>query len=99
MVTRGFVEYDAIAKTYMLPAEHAAFLTRAVVSDNIAVKARRLAIVAMDPARRPLKASLKKPKLVSPATVTPEFEPIIVKKGQTRFDGFGDKILSLYLGA
>lgn len=25
-----------------------------------------------------------------------EFEPIIVKKGQTRFDGFDDKILSLY---
>ncbi|KAM3103438.1 IS256 family transposase [Phormidesmis sp. 146-12] len=25
-----------------------------------------------------------------------EFEPIILKKGQTRFDGFDDKILSLY---
>lgn len=25
-----------------------------------------------------------------------EFEPILVKKGQTRFDGFDDKILSLY---
>jgi putative transposase len=25
-----------------------------------------------------------------------QFEPIIVKKGQTRFDGFDDKILSLY---
>jgi putative transposase len=25
-----------------------------------------------------------------------EFEPIIVKKGQIRFDGFDDKILSLY---
>jgi ubiquinone/menaquinone biosynthesis C-methylase UbiE len=37
MVTGGFVEYDAIAKTYTLPAEHAAFLTRAAASDNIAV--------------------------------------------------------------
>lgn len=25
-----------------------------------------------------------------------EFEPVIVKKGQTRFNGFDDKILSLY---
>ncbi|KAM3104227.1 IS256 family transposase [Phormidesmis sp. 146-33] len=25
-----------------------------------------------------------------------EFEPILIKKGQTRFDGFDDKILSLY---
>lgn len=25
-----------------------------------------------------------------------EFEPVIVRKGQTRFDGFDDKILSLY---
>ncbi|MBD1849753.1 transposase [Cyanobacteria bacterium FACHB-502] len=25
-----------------------------------------------------------------------KFEPIIVKKGQTRFDGFDDKVLSLY---
>ncbi|MBE9180614.1 methyltransferase domain-containing protein [Oculatella sp. LEGE 06141] len=40
MVTGGFVEYDAIAKTYMLPAEHAAFLIRAAASDNIAVFAQ-----------------------------------------------------------
>jgi SAM-dependent methyltransferase len=40
MVTGGFVEYDAIAKTYTLPAEHAAFLTRAAASDNIAVFAQ-----------------------------------------------------------
>lgn len=29
-------------------------------------------------------------------TATPEFEPLIVKKGQTRFNGLDDKILSLY---
>jgi SAM-dependent methyltransferase len=40
MVTGGFVEYDAIAHTYTLPAEHAAFLTRAAASDNIAVFAQ-----------------------------------------------------------
>jgi ubiquinone/menaquinone biosynthesis C-methylase UbiE len=36
MVTARLVEYDPVAKTYSLPAEHAAFLTRAAASDNIA---------------------------------------------------------------
>jgi SAM-dependent methyltransferase len=36
MVTARLVEYDPIAKTYSLPAEHAAFLTRTAASDNIA---------------------------------------------------------------
>jgi 2-polyprenyl-3-methyl-5-hydroxy-6-metoxy-1,4-benzoquinol methylase len=40
MVTGGFVDYDPTAKTYVLPGEHAAFLTRAVASDNIAVFAQ-----------------------------------------------------------
>jgi SAM-dependent methyltransferase len=37
MATGGVVEYDAAAETYKLPAEHAAFLTRAAVPNNIAV--------------------------------------------------------------
>lgn len=36
MVTGRFVEYNPIDKTYSLPAEHAALLTRASGSDNIA---------------------------------------------------------------
>lgn len=36
MVTGRFVDYDPNHKTYSLPAEHAAFLTRAAASDNIA---------------------------------------------------------------
>jgi SAM-dependent methyltransferase len=36
MVTGRFVEYDPSDKTYYLPREHAAFLTRAAASDNIA---------------------------------------------------------------
>lgn len=36
MVTGRLIEYDAIAKTYSLPAEHAAFLTRASSPDNLA---------------------------------------------------------------
>jgi ubiquinone/menaquinone biosynthesis C-methylase UbiE len=37
MVTGGIVEYSAASKTYKLPAEHAAFLTRKAGSDNIGV--------------------------------------------------------------
>ncbi len=36
MVTGRLVDYDPNHKTYSLPAEHAAFLTRAAASDNIA---------------------------------------------------------------
>lgn len=36
MVTGRIVAYNPIDKTYILPAEHAAFLTRAAASDNIA---------------------------------------------------------------
>ena len=36
MVTGGIVDYDAADKTYLLPPEHAACLTRAAAPDNIA---------------------------------------------------------------
>ncbi|MEX0272246.1 class I SAM-dependent methyltransferase [Leptolyngbyaceae cyanobacterium UHCC 1019] len=36
MVTGRFVDYDAIAQTYNLPPEHAAFLTRSAASNNMA---------------------------------------------------------------
>lgn len=36
MVTGGIVEYDPAAKAYHLPAEHAAYLTRAAVPNNLA---------------------------------------------------------------
>jgi ubiquinone/menaquinone biosynthesis C-methylase UbiE len=37
MVTGGIVEYEPASKTFSLPAEHAAFLTRAAGADNLAV--------------------------------------------------------------
>lgn len=40
MVTSGVVEYAPAAKTYRLPDEHAAFLTRAAAADNLAVFAQ-----------------------------------------------------------
>lgn len=40
MVTGALVNYDPIAKTYTLPAEHAAFLTRAAEPNNLAMFAQ-----------------------------------------------------------
>ena len=40
MVTGGFVEYDAPSRTYRLPAEHAALLTRAASPNNLAAIAQ-----------------------------------------------------------
>lgn len=40
MTTARVVDYDPIAKTYTLPAEHAAWLTRAAAPNNVAVAAQ-----------------------------------------------------------
>ena len=45
MVTGGIVEYDREARTYALPAEHAACLTRAAGSENIAAFATYIALM------------------------------------------------------
>jgi 2-polyprenyl-3-methyl-5-hydroxy-6-metoxy-1,4-benzoquinol methylase len=44
-VREWLVNYDPLTQTYTLPAEHAAFLTRAVASDNIAVFAQYIPIL------------------------------------------------------
>lgn len=45
MVMGGIVEYDAGSKLYFLPAEHAAFLTRAASQDNMAVFSQYIAVL------------------------------------------------------
>ena len=45
MVTAGVVEVDPATRTSSLPAEHAAFLTRAAAADNIAVFAQYIAVL------------------------------------------------------
>jgi 2-polyprenyl-3-methyl-5-hydroxy-6-metoxy-1,4-benzoquinol methylase len=45
MVTSGVVEVDATSTLYRLPAEHAAFLTRAAGADNIGVFAQYIAVM------------------------------------------------------
>lgn len=45
MVTGGIVEFSAADKTYVLPAEHAAFLTRAAAPRNVAVTSQWFAVL------------------------------------------------------
>lgn len=47
MVTGRIVEYNPVAHTYFLPPEHAAFLTRAVGANNIAMVTQFIPILAM----------------------------------------------------
>jgi SAM-dependent methyltransferase len=46
MVTGGIVDYDPAARTYCLPPEHAAWLTRAASPNNLAVTAQLLPVLA-----------------------------------------------------
>ncbi len=46
MVTSGVVDYDAQSHSYVLPPEHAAFLTRAAVPDNMAVTTQFISLAA-----------------------------------------------------
>ena len=46
--------------------------------------------------KKTIKGEFGEAEIVTPRDRNSEFEPILVKKGQTRFDGFDDKILSLY---
>lgn len=46
MVTGRLVDYNSIDKTYTLPTEYAAFLTRAAASDNIASFAQFIPVLA-----------------------------------------------------
>ncbi len=45
MLTAGVLEYDQATSRFSLPAEHAAFLTRAAAADNMAVFAQYIAVL------------------------------------------------------
>ncbi len=45
MVTAGVIEVDPVTTRYDLPAEHAAFLTRASAADNLSVFAQYIAVM------------------------------------------------------
>jgi 2-polyprenyl-3-methyl-5-hydroxy-6-metoxy-1,4-benzoquinol methylase len=45
MVTAGVVEFNPASRSYLLPAEHAAYLTRAAAADNMATFAQYFAVL------------------------------------------------------
>ncbi|MGB7946483.1 MAG: class I SAM-dependent methyltransferase, partial [Candidatus Binatia bacterium] len=45
MVTAGVIEIDPTSNRFLLPAEHAAFLTRAAAADNLSVFAQYIAVL------------------------------------------------------
>ena len=45
MATGRIIEYDGSSRTYLLPSEHAAFLTRAAGPDNLAAQTQYLALM------------------------------------------------------
>ena len=45
MVTAGVIEVNPVTNRFLLPAEHAAFLTRAAAADNMAVFAQYIAVL------------------------------------------------------
>jgi hypothetical protein len=45
MVTAGVIDVHPVANRFLLPAEHAAFLTRAAAADNMAVLAQYIAVL------------------------------------------------------
>ena len=47
MVTGGVVDFDPASNCYSLPAEHAAFLTRAAAADNMAVFGQYIAVLGI----------------------------------------------------
>lgn len=57
---------------------------------------QRLEIGATDTAKRRVLGEFGEAEIVIPRDRNGAFEPVIVQKGQTRFDGFDGKILSLY---
>ncbi len=46
MVTGGVVEFDETARTYRLPAEHAAWVTRKASPNNMAVATQFVSVLA-----------------------------------------------------
>jgi putative transposase len=64
---------------------------RSTLDDTPKVKNRR-----NGHSKKTIKGEFGEAEIGVPRDRESEFEPILVKKGQTRFDGFDDKILSLY---
>jgi SAM-dependent methyltransferase len=96
MATGGVVEYDAAAGTYHLPAEHAAFLTRAAVPNNIAVTAQFIPVLGS--VEDQIVESFRKGGGV-PYSAYPRFHEVMAEESnQTVVSALTDSILPLVPG-
>lgn len=96
MVVGGIVEYDPVQSTYVLPAEHAAFLTRAAGPDNLAFFAQYMALVA--DVEDPLIESFRNGGGV-PYSAYPRFQELQGEESARTFDAtLVDVVLPLVFG-
>jgi len=96
MVVGGVVEHDPEDRTYHLPPEHAAFLTRAATPDNIAVTAQFIPVLASVEDR--IVESFQKGGGVPYSAYTRFHEVMAEDSGQTVVAALTDYILPLVPG-
>jgi len=96
MVTGGIVEHDAATNTFVLPAEHAACLTRASSPNNIAVAAQWISVLGT--AEDAVVEAFKHGRGV-PYSAYPRFHTVMAEESrQTVVEGLLNHILPLSYG-
>ena len=96
MVTGGIVEHDAATDTFLLPAEHAACLTRASSPNNIAVAAQWVSVLGT--AEDAVVDAFKHGRGV-PYSAYPRFHVVMAEESrQTVVEGLLNHILPLSYG-
>jgi ubiquinone/menaquinone biosynthesis C-methylase UbiE len=96
MVTGKIVEYDAAAETYLLPKEHAAFLTRNAAPNNLAAMAQYIPILGA--VEDKIVECFEKGGGV-PYRDFPRFQAVMAEdSGQTVLPALNDSILPLIEG-
>ena len=96
MVTGGVVEHDPVTGTYVLPAEHAAWLTRAAGTNNVARHTQYIPLLAQVEA--PLIDCFRNGGGV-PYAAFPRFQQLMAEDSGTLHDAaLIDSILPLVLG-
>lgn len=96
MLTAGVVEHDPATKTYWLPPEHAAWLTRAASPNNLAVTAQWMAVLGY--VEDHVLAAFKHGKGVPYAKYHRFHEVMAEESGQTAVAALDEHILSLVPG-
>jgi 2-polyprenyl-3-methyl-5-hydroxy-6-metoxy-1,4-benzoquinol methylase len=96
MVTGGIVEHDPAAKTYWLPPEHAAWLTRAASPNNMAVSTQWVSVLGF--VEDQVVAAFKHGKGVPYSAYNRFHEVMAEESAQTTVAGLFEHILPLVPG-